>query len=63
MVWQSGRIEFQYLDRDNANALYLAYDNILRTIVGIINNPENWVINDSSKRIEEETTDYGQPFS
>jgi len=32
------------LNRENAAALYKDYDKILRTIVGIINHPETWVI-------------------
>jgi len=33
-----------YLDRDEAAALYKEYDTVLRTIVGMITHPESWVI-------------------
>jgi hypothetical protein len=32
------------LNREEAATLYIAYDEITRTIVGMINHPETWVI-------------------
>jgi hypothetical protein len=39
----------QILDRDRAETLYRAYDEILRTLVGIITHPEKWVIGGESR--------------
>jgi len=43
-VWLEFAVRCDYLNRENAAALYKDYDKILRTIVGIINHPETWVI-------------------
>ena len=44
------RIEFAarcaYLTREQADSLYRAYEGIIRTIVGMINHPETWIICD-----------------
>jgi four helix bundle protein len=37
-----------YLTRDEADSLYTAHEAIIRTIVGMINHPETWIICDSS---------------
>ena len=37
-------VKFGYLDRDDGAALYHTYDEILRTIVGMINHPESWTL-------------------
>jgi four helix bundle protein len=46
------RIEFavkrSYLERDRGGALYLAYDDVLRTLVGMITHPETWGIGGES---------------
>ncbi len=60
-VWIEFGAKFGYLSRDDANEIYLAYDGILRTIVGMINHPETWVIGDQ-KRLEEDAESYGLPF-
>ncbi len=43
-VWLEFAVKCQYLDRASAAELYRAYDAILRTIVGMINHPETWVL-------------------
>jgi four helix bundle protein len=43
-VWIEFAVKCKYLDRDQAELLYRAYDAILRTLVGMINHPETWVI-------------------
>jgi four helix bundle protein len=43
-VWLEFRVKFDYLDRDEAADLYQTYDEILRTIVGMINHPESWTL-------------------
>jgi len=43
-VWLEFAVRCDYLNRENAATLYKDYDNVLRTIVGMINHPETWVI-------------------
>jgi four helix bundle protein len=43
-VWIEFSVKCNYLDRDRAETLYRAYDDILRTLVGMITHPETWVI-------------------
>ena len=43
-VWLGFAVECQYMDRDEAAALYQTYNEILGTLVGMINHPETWVI-------------------
>jgi hypothetical protein len=48
------------MSREEANAIYPIYNQIIRTLVGMINHPETWIISD--KMIHEETESYGDPF-
>jgi four helix bundle protein len=43
-VWIAFAVKCDYLNRDRAEPLYRAYDEILRTLVGMITHPETWVI-------------------
>src|SRR5207249_182809 len=43
-VWLEFAVKCGYADREKAAALYRTYDAILRTLVGMINHPETWVI-------------------
>jgi four helix bundle protein len=43
-VWIEFAVKCDYLARDRAETLYRAYDEILRTLVGMITHPETWVI-------------------
>jgi four helix bundle protein len=43
-VWIEFAVKCHYLSRDRAEPLYRAYDDILRTLVGMITHPETWVI-------------------
>jgi four helix bundle protein len=43
-VWLEFAVKCNYVKRDEAAALYHAYDEILGTLVGMINHPETWVI-------------------
>ena len=43
-VWLEFAVKCKYMGRDEAAALYQAYDGILRTLVGMITHPETWVI-------------------
>lgn len=43
-VWLEFAVKCGYLDREIALELYHTYDEIIRTVVGMINHPEKWVI-------------------
>jgi four helix bundle protein len=43
-VWIEFAVKCGYLNCDHAETLYRAYDEVLRTIVGMITHPETWVI-------------------
>jgi four helix bundle protein len=43
-VWLEFAVKCGYVEAEAARPLYQAYDEALRTIVGMINHPETWVI-------------------
>lgn len=43
-VWLEFAVECDYLKREPARQLYQSYNEILATIVGMINHPDTWVI-------------------
>ncbi len=43
-VWLEFAVKCKYLKREEATILYQTYNAILRTLVGMINHPETWVI-------------------
>ena len=43
-VWLEFAVKCKYLKREEAAALYAVYREIIRTLVGMINHPETWVI-------------------
>ena len=43
-VWLEFAVKCEYLNPEAARPLYQAYEEVLRTIVGMINHPETWVI-------------------
>ena len=43
-VWLEFSVKCGYLDRDEAARLYTTYDEIIGTIVGMINHPETWIL-------------------
>src|SRR5690349_3815029 len=45
-VWLQFAVKCNYLDRDLAAKLYLEYDAILKTIVGMIIHSNTWIIGD-----------------
>jgi four helix bundle protein len=47
-VWIEFAVKCNYLNRDRAEPLYRAYDDVLRTLVGMITRPETWVIGGES---------------
>jgi len=61
-VWLEFAATFGYLAPDDANALDLAYNEVLRTIVGMISHPETWVIHPKPGELKDESELYGPPF-
>ena len=61
-VWLEFAVKCQYLSREEARALYQAYDDVIRTLVGMIIHPETWVIGSQNKEIREEPEDYNFLF-
>ena len=49
-VWLEFSVKCGYAKRDEAAALYEAYDNILGMVVHMVNHPEMWVIGSSQTR-------------
>jgi four helix bundle protein len=43
-VWLEFAVKCEYVSPDEARPLYQAYEEVLRTIVGMINHPDTWVI-------------------
>jgi four helix bundle protein len=61
-VWIEFSVRLGYLSTDEGNKLYIAYNEILRTIIGMINHPESWII--TPKKLQAEAHLYGEtgPF-
>jgi four helix bundle protein len=59
-VWLAFASRCGYMQRDQAKDLYQTYNEIIRTLVGMINHSETWIINDNT--IHEEAESYGDPF-
>ena len=45
-MWLQFAVQCEYLDREIGAELYRTYDRVIATIVGMINHPETWVLND-----------------
>ncbi len=43
-VWLEFAVKCGYLPRDEARTLYRTYDEILRTLVGMVTHPETWIL-------------------
>jgi four helix bundle protein len=48
-VWLEFAVECKYLDRDTAAELYKTYNEVIKTLVGMITHTDTWVLNRSSK--------------
>ena len=48
-VWLEFSVKCKYLDRELGAKIYSCYDEIIRTLVGMINHPETWIITDFSE--------------
>src|SRR5690242_10709798 len=61
-VWLAFAIKCGYMQRDDANQLYHSYNEIIRTLVGMINHPETWIIGGEDKVIREGSEFYDVPL-
>lgn len=43
-VWLEFAVKCEYIDRDNSARLYKMYDEVIGTIVGMINHPQTWIL-------------------
>lgn len=43
-VWIQFSVECEYLPKEKGVEMYGAYNQIIRTLVGMINHPESWVL-------------------
>ena len=43
-VWLEFAVKCGYLNRDDGKKLYVTYDEIIATIVGMINHPKTWIL-------------------
>lgn len=43
-VWLEFAVKCEYMPKDEAANLYQSYHEVLRTVVGMINHPETWVL-------------------
>src|SRR5439155_19368579 len=42
-VWLEFAVKCGYLDRDQASKIYVVYERVIGTFVGMINHPQTWV--------------------
>ena len=61
-VWLEFAVQCGYMQRDDAKPLYQIYNATLRTLVGMINHPETWLISEQDKTIREADEDYDELF-
>ena len=60
-VWLDFAVHCQYIPRELALPLYRTYDEIIRMLVSMINNPEVWLLK-KTRTLYEEHEEYGDPF-
>lgn len=61
-VWIAFAVKCGYLSREDANTIYPVYNQIIRTLVGMINYPETWIIKDKDREMHEHSETYGDVF-
>jgi four helix bundle protein len=61
-VWLEFAVKCYYMSREEGRSLYQSYDEIIRTLVGMINHPATWVIGGEDRMLREEAADYDEPF-
>ena len=48
-VWLQFAVECGYMSKEDARELYAAYDEIIGTLVGMINHPDTWILGSRTK--------------
>ncbi len=61
-VWIAFAARCEYIRRDEANEISHAYNQISRTLVGMIKHHETWITGDAGQAIHEESEPYGDHF-
>ena len=54
-VWLEFAVKCEYMAREDAGELYKTYDGILRTLVGMINHPDAWILPGKMKQSDNES--------
>jgi four helix bundle protein len=57
-VWLEFAVDCEYIQRDEALTLYHTYDEIMGTLVGMMNHPESWVLPGRSDRLTSGTEEF-----
>ena len=57
-VWLEFSVRCNYLPREDGLRLYTTYEEIIRTIVGMINHPDTWLLTNADKTIHEVKEEY-----
>ena len=57
-MWLEFSVRCGYLLREDGRRLYTTYEEIIRTVVGMINHPETWLLTQSDKTIHEAEEEY-----
>ncbi len=57
-VWLEFAARCDYLPREDGRRLYTTYEEIIRTVVGMINHPETWLLKKSDGTIHEAEEEY-----
>jgi len=59
-VWLEFAVRCGYMSREDARVLYQTYDEILATLVGMITNPQTWILPGRDKEVSEAAADYNE---
>jgi four helix bundle protein len=57
-VWLEFSVKSGYMEREVGKRLYTTYDEILGTIVGMINHPASWILPGKENHLSEEGASY-----
>ena len=57
-VWLEVAVKCGYLERESGRKLYLTYEEIIKTLVGMITHADDWLITTKDTLIEEDNLSY-----
>jgi len=57
-VWLEFAVKCGYIQRETGRRLYITYEEIITTFVGMINHPETWLITAKDTLIQEDSPPY-----